>query len=348
VAVVERDARASSASVRNFGFVTITGQQDGVTRERTLRSRETWSEVAAAAGIELHQRGALIAARRPEAMQVLAQYARSPAGAACELLDAAGARARLPQLCRDVAGALWSPHELRVEAREAIPALSRWLEAEYGVTFLWGTSAHRVEPGVLHHARGRVEADAIVVAPGGGVAALAPQIARRARVRQCKLQMLRLAGPGLRLPGVLMSDLSLVRYGGFAAQPAASELRARLERECASELANGVHLIVAQATDGTLVVGDSHHEAETEDPFASAAVDHLVLSELGRLLEISTPRVLERWNGYYPVADTHPLLSEALAARVQLVVVTSGTGMSTGFAIGEETIDQLFGTRPSR
>jgi hypothetical protein len=72
-------------------------------------------------------------------------------------------------------------------------------------------------------------------------------------------------------------------------------------------------------------------------------VDQLVLGELGRLVAAPTPRVLERWNGYYPVADVAPVLAEELAPRVQLVVVTSGTGMSTAFAIGEETIARLFG-----
>src|SRR5688572_30722739 len=49
VVVLERDARASSASVRNFGFVTISGQEEGPTRARALRSRNTWEEVAVAA-----------------------------------------------------------------------------------------------------------------------------------------------------------------------------------------------------------------------------------------------------------------------------------------------------------
>src|SRR6186997_3393436 len=125
VAVLERDARAVCASVRNFGFVTISGQEDGATRERALRSRDVWMEVTAAAGITVHQRGALVSARRAEAMAVLAQFAAGSIGAGCALLDAAEARRRLPQLAHPVAGALWSPHELRVEAREAIPAISR-------------------------------------------------------------------------------------------------------------------------------------------------------------------------------------------------------------------------------
>ena len=347
VAVLERDARASSASVRNFGFVTITGQDEGATRERALRSRNVWEEVAVAAGIPVLQRGALVAARREEAMECLAQFAASPMGAGCTLLDATAARARLPA-SRDVIGGLWSPHELRVEAREAIPALARWLEEQHGVTFLWQAEMGGIQGGALRHAGGSLDADAVVIAPGANVATLAPELARRIGLRTCKLQMMRLAPPGFALPGVVMTDLSLVRYGGFAAQPAAAPLRARLERECGPQLEHGVHLIVAQGADGSLVVGDSHHYGDAADPFASDAVDELILAELRALFDMPQPRVVERWNGYYPVAEVAPVVSEEIAPRARLVTVTSGTGMSTAFAIGEETVDQLFGTRPSR
>ena len=104
-----------------------------------------------------------------------------------------------------------------------------------------------------------------------------------------------------------------------------------------------MHLIVAQEKDGSLVVGDSHHYGDAADPFGSEAVDQLILEEYARLFDAPPPRVLERWNGYYPVADVTPLISEEIAPRVRLVSVTSGTGMSTVFAIGEETIALLFG-----
>jgi D-hydroxyproline dehydrogenase subunit beta len=343
VLVLERDARANSASVRNFGFVTITGQSEGATRDRALRSRDVWEEVAAAAGIVVHQRGAIVAALREEAMDVLAQFAMTPMGAGCSLLDPGQATKRMPAATRPVKGALWSPYELRVEAAEAIPALARWLAERHRVAFSWSTELHGVEGKVVRHSAGAVEADAVVIAPGAAIAGFAPELAQRVRARQCKLQMMRLAAPRFALPGVVMSDLSLVRYGGFAAQPAATALRARLGRECAAQLEHGVHLIVAQGSDGSLVVGDSHHYSEHADPFASEAVDALVLGELRALFDVAELRVLGRWNGYYPVAEVAPLISEELAPRVRLVTVTSGTGMSTAFAIGEETIGQLFG-----
>src|SRR5262245_61671676 len=71
VGVIDRDARCAGASVRNFGFVTVTGQQYGMTWQRAKRSRDVWVELASRAGIAVHQRGLLIVARRPEAMAVL-------------------------------------------------------------------------------------------------------------------------------------------------------------------------------------------------------------------------------------------------------------------------------------
>lgn len=49
------------------------------------------------------------------------------------------------------------------------------------------------------------------------MATLYPDVAAELGVVRCKLQMLRLAAPGWRLPAPVMSDLSLVRYLGYAA-----------------------------------------------------------------------------------------------------------------------------------
>ena len=343
VAVLERDCRAASASVRNFGFVTVSGQDEGETRRRAMRSREVWLEVAGESAIDVHQRGAVIVARRPEALAVLEEFAATGMGMGCELWNAEWTRKQMPQLDAKIRGALASPHELRVEARDALPALARWLEERHGVVFAWNTCALAIDGDTVRHSTGTLGAHAVVVAPGAAIASFAPELAKRVEVRHCKLQMMRLAPPGFRLPRVVMTDLSLLRYGGFAAQPAARALEAVARRECGVLLDHGVHLIVAQGADGSLIVGDSHHYADVADAFSSSEVDELILGELRSLFDIPPPDVRERWLGYYPVATIKPLLTAELGPRTRLVSVTSGTGMSTAFAIGEETIDALFG-----
>ena len=57
-----------------------------------------------------------------------------------------------------------------------------------------------------------------------------------------------------------------------------------------------------------------------------------------------SPPTLERWVGTYASSPDGPVLFDAPSARVRIAIVTSGSGASTGFAIGEELIESLFGT----
>ena len=341
VAVIERNARASGASVRNFGLVTITGQDRAGIWQRARRSREVWLEVAAQAGIPIVSRGLWAAARRPESAALLEAFMRSDMADGCRLVTAAAARQRCPDLSTDgLQAVLWSPHELRFESRDAIPALAEWLRRDHGVTFVWGTAVHAAAPPKLDTSRGPLSAAAIVVCPGDDLMTLFPERLAAAGVGLCTLQMLRLESPGFSMPGTLMSDLSLVRYGGFANLPEAQALRQRLADEQAEYLAHGIHLIVAQGSDGSLIVGDSHHEGA--GPFADERVYELLLDEYRALIGSEPPRVRERWCGTYAVATDCAVLIDEPAPRTRLVVVTSGIGASTGFAIGEEVIAGLY------
>ena len=344
VVVIERDAQANGASVRNFGFITVTGQAAGDMWRRARRSAEVWVEVAAETGLPILHRGLLLAVRRPESVDVLEAFARTEMGGECRLLTAGELKLRQPELATSAClAALWSPHELRVESREAIPRLAAWLAARHGVEFHWETAALDVEAGKVATTRGAVEAEAIAVCPGDDLFGLFPDRIAAHGVTRCKLQMLRLADPGFRLSAGVMSDLGLVRYAGYAALPEAAALRARLEGEQPGQLAHGVHLIAVQSADGSLVVGDSHHYAPTPDPFAHEAVDRLILDEYEAVFRGAAPTVVERWTGTYASAADRTVVVDAPASGVRLVMVTTGAGASTGFAIGEEVVADLFG-----
>ncbi|QIB34404.1 TIGR03364 family FAD-dependent oxidoreductase [Ancylobacter pratisalsi] len=342
VVVVDRDARANGASVRNFGFVTVTGQQRGECWRRAMRSRDIWAEVAPQAGIEIVHRGLLVAVRRPEAVPVLDAFMATEMGEGCARLSPDEARARLPALKGEVTGALWSPHDLRVESRDAIPRLAAWLETK-GVTFRRETAVTGVEPGRIDTSGGPVRASRIVVAPGDDFHTLLDGRFAPYGLTRCKLHMLRVVDPGVgTLPGSVMTDLSLGRYLGYAELPEAEPLKRRLAAEQADHLANGVHLIVVQSGDGSLIVGDSHHYDATPDPFAPEHVDDLILDEYAALFGRGPERVVERWTGTYASAPDRLAFIDRPDPAIRLVVVTSGTGASTGFAIAEEAVAELF------
>ncbi|WP_246148401.1 TIGR03364 family FAD-dependent oxidoreductase [Skermanella pratensis] len=350
VCVIDRDRRSNGASIRNFGFVTVTGQRAGVTWNRARRSRDIWAEVAPLAGIPVLHRGTAVVAHRPEAMAVLEQFAGGTMGEGCRLLDPAEAARTLPMVRPGIRGALWSPHELRVEPREALPKLGAFLASAHGVDFLWGVQARGVETGaagvaVVDTTAGRITASRVAVCPGGDLLSLFPETLARRGLTQSKLHMLRLAPQpaGWRLPGSVMQDLSLVRYEGFTDLPGVPALKARLEAEAGDALENGIHLIVVQGADGSLVVGDSHHYDPTPDPFAPAGIDGIILRHAAETLDIPDMTVTERWLGCYPSSPTETAFIDAPDPAVRLSVVSSGTGMSTAFAIGEEAVAELFG-----
>jgi FAD dependent oxidoreductase TIGR03364 len=321
----------------------VTGQERGQAWNRARRSSAVWSEVAAQAGIPVLQRGLWLTARRPEAVPLLEAFVRTEMGEGCEILSPAAARVRCAALdSKDTQAVLVSSIDLRVDSRTAIPKIAAWLSAHHGVEFLRETAVLAVAPPRLETSRGTVQAGAAVVCPGDDLTGLFAQRIAGYQVTRCKLQMLRLANPGFALPGAVMSDLGLLRYAGYSQLPEAAPLRARIAAEQAEHLEQGVHLIAVQNADGSLIVGDSHAYAATPDPFASERVDGLILEEFAAATGRPAPPVLERWTGTYASAADRTMFIDAPSPDVRIVMITSGSGASTGFAIGEEVIADLF------
>src|SRR5215469_8028698 len=74
VVVVERDVRANGASIRNFGFITVSGQERGDSWQLARRTRDVWADVAPKAGIGIEHHGLYLAARSPEAVAVIEAF----------------------------------------------------------------------------------------------------------------------------------------------------------------------------------------------------------------------------------------------------------------------------------
>ncbi|MFD1841256.1 TIGR03364 family FAD-dependent oxidoreductase [Paracidovorax cattleyae] len=342
VCVVDKDAACVGASIRNFGFVTVTGQGAGDTWRRARRAREVWEDIAPQAGIDIVHQGLWLTAQRSQALRVLEQFMATEMAEGCELLAPPEAARRAPALRLDgprgpAQAVLYSPHEARIESRTAIGLLARWLEEAHGVAFRFGEQVLEVAAPRVRTARATLHAERVAICTNtelGGL--LAGRIAPHG-LRLCQLHMLRVQPPeGFQLPGSVMGDLSLVRYHGYSRLPAARVLRAQLDVEEGESLAHGIHLIVVQSADGSLVVGDSHHYGPVLEPFADTRVDDLILRHLRETLHLPDCRVTHRWLGTYPSSPATDCLIDAPDDATRLVLVTSGTGASTAFGIAED------------
>ena len=129
---------------------------------------------------------------------------------------------------------LWSPHELRVESRDAIPMLAKWLAGVHGVTFRWDTAVHRVAPPIIETSRGPQGADGSLVVGDSHHYDAAPFAAER--VNELLLDEYR-AVTGQPPPAVRerwMGTYAVAEGGGFFSLCTGGEdgCRRRQERRC--------------------------------------------------------------------------------------------------------------------
>jgi len=108
--------RRMAASVRNFGFVLVTGQERGSMWARARRSREVWRELADAAGVFDRPLGNVDDRQTSRVCRCTRGIHGDRDGrAGCRLLTPAEARRRCPQLLAPkLAAVLESTIELRV------------------------------------------------------------------------------------------------------------------------------------------------------------------------------------------------------------------------------------------
>lgn len=343
VVVLDRDDCSSGASIRNFGFITVTGQSEGAIWRRAMRTRDIWADLAEKAAIPIVHRNECVIAHSREALEVLEQFAETEMGASCSLLSPEQVLIRVP-MAREasVTGGLWSPHELRIEPRMAIPALATYLES-LGVVIRRGSHVHEVDTPMLRTSCGKLEAERVIVAPGPDLVTLYPEIFATHNVRLCKLHMLRLARQPWTLTAAIMSDFGLTRYPGFSKLSSAAALTAVLSRQDPEIVTYGIHLIVVQSLDGSLIVGDSHEYGMTHDPFFSSDVEMAMLRLAQCVLHVQNTNVVERWIGYYPQSPSGEWFVDAPDAYTRVVSVTAGNGMSTAFGLAEEVVDAMCG-----
>jgi len=115
VALVERESQNKDASVRNFGFVTISGQRSGEHWQRAIYSRNIWADIAPKAGIEVEHTGLHMLIQRPEAMNVAEAFLKTEMGESCHLLSQAEINEQAPYL-KDSLGVLYTERLMSLES----------------------------------------------------------------------------------------------------------------------------------------------------------------------------------------------------------------------------------------
>jgi FAD dependent oxidoreductase TIGR03364 len=339
VVVVERDVRAVGASVRNFGHIGTT-LQGGEAAAYAAATRERWLDLAPKVGFEVLEAGTVVVARSEAELAVLEEFAAEHPGLA-RLLGPGQVRDLFPLATAEVTGGAHLPQDLRIDPREAIPALAAWLEST-GVRFAWNTHVGSVEEGVVRTSRGDFHGARTVCACGHNLDRLFPGIAEDYGLQRCLLHMFEVRAPGnVRIGPAILTGTGMLRYPALAAMPSVPAVRAEIEKQHPELLDRVVNLMLTQRPDGSVILGDTHHYDRTHQPFDDERVAELLLREGSRLLGAKLT-VRRRWRGLYAESPMTDFLIAQPHPGTRVVSVTTGIGMTTALGVAPAVLDQLF------
>ncbi len=345
VVVLERNADANGASIRNFGTIWPIGQPVGALLDRALKSREIWLEVAPKAGFHLDLCGSLHLAYRQDELDVLQEFIDSTnqKDYTTALLHPHQVADRSTAIVTDgLVGALWSATEMTVDPREAIRKIPDFLAKEYNVKFKFNTVVTEIShPSFV--ARGeKWQCDRIFVCSGVDFETLYPSIYTDSGITKVKLQMMRTApqSDAWKLGPSLCAGLTLTHYSAFAHCHSLAALKARIETETPHFPKWGIHVMMSQNSSGELIIGDSHEYGLNPKPFDKVEINQYVLDYLKTFAQVPSFAIAETWHGVYAKLPGKTEFIAHPEPGVTIVNALSGAGMTLSFGLAEELLGQ--------
>lgn len=338
VTVIERNERATGASIRNFGMVWPIGQPDGELYERAMLSRSIWKQVCNSANIWYDEVGSLHLAYSAEEWNVLQELAGFYNHRGYTLLKPDEINDKSPVVVQSgLKGGLYSDQELIVDPRTSIREIPAWLTEKFDVEFLWGKAVTDVAFPAVFIGTEEVEADEIYICSGADFETLYPQIFSSLPVTKCKLQMMRMAKQPERIGPSLCGALSLAHYNSFKVASSLDELKKKFIDEYADYLKWGIHVMVSQNKEGELTVGDSHEYGLTHDPFDKQSINKMILDYLKKFARFENENIIETWNGIYPkLTDGKTDIVLKPEQGVTIINGLGGAGMTLSFGLCEQ------------
>src|SRR5690606_19607195 len=161
-----------------------------------------------------------------------------------------------------------------------------------------------------------------------------------------KLQMLRTVPlPQIQVPGNILTGLTIRRYESFEAYcPSCPTMHTPSHYEELQEW--GIHILFKQATDGSIIIGDSHEYAlgtrsEALGYSINARINQLILAEANRIIPIDESQIAHSWAGYYAQHDEH-ILAREIDDRIHIRTGIGGKGMTASAGYAEQSIAALY------
>lgn len=348
VLLIEKDAYSRGATVRNFGMVasdTIVpvGSQ---WQQYAHTTREIYLSLKDKLSLPVRNQGSLYIANTEAEMAVLDEFnhhSLTKDTIQSQLIDKEKLYQQHPFLKpKSCLGGLYFPDDLSVESPELLVRFIDYLKAQPQITYLPKTRVFDVQPGKVEtHQKQSFTADTIFICSGAEMNGPYFQDLVDAGVKLCKLQMMRTKPRSdIRLNKNILSGYSLKRYPAFQI---CDTLKDVIQEQSGHSLNDyGIHLLLKQSPDGSIIIGDSHEYSTIDSPEQldyqlNFYINQLILDYAHQFLPLALADIAKSWVGYY-LSHDEPILTQTVDEHVYLCTAIAGKGMSTGMGLAQANI----------
>ncbi|HAS45243.1 MAG TPA: TIGR03364 family FAD-dependent oxidoreductase [Microscillaceae bacterium] len=355
VLLVEKDNAPNEATVRNFGQIIPSGMDLNRWHQYGREAMDIYKALQQEADISVRNNGSTYLASSALELQVLQemQAIHEGNGYTSQLLTQAQCQKRFPNIQRDYCvGGLLFPQEITVEPRQMIHRLIEHLTHTYNLDYRPLTTIKdcdiRNNQCVLQDTRGEhYMAPKAIVCSGRDVKLLFPDVFSKSGMRLSKLHMMATEPlPEVQMPGSVLTGLSIRHYESFQSCPSFAELQnTPYHNEALKKY--GIHILFKQATDGSIIIGDSHEyvpvdQAETLDFGLNMYINELILTEAQRIMHLPNWKISRYWAGFY---SKHPdeVFEYNIEDKIFITTGIGGKGMTTSAGYAKHHVEEILG-----
>jgi FAD dependent oxidoreductase TIGR03364 len=355
VLLLEKDNYPVGATVRNFGQVVPSGMT-GRWFEYGVQALDIYRSIQQEFDISVRNNGSVYVASDDDEQTLIHELKAwyDTRGYEARLLSKAAVLKKYPALRETyVKEAIFFPQELSVEPEKMIYRLQEYMRTKFpSFTLLYNSPVIGCGPaagGVLVTVSGGAQyrAAKAVVCNGYEFKLLYPEIFRNSGLVVSKLQMLRTSPmPQVELEGNVLTGLTIRRYESFEEHCPSFAAIATPERY--REYRDwGIHLLFKKASDGSIIIGDSHEYAPAErfDDLGFGSSEHinrLMLQEAARIVQFDLD-IVASWCGFYPQHNEKHIFEQDIDGCIHIRTGIGGKGMTAGAGYAGESIRRLWG-----
>lgn len=354
VALIEKNIQPMGATVRNFGQVVPSGM-DSKWQAYGRRSLEIYKSIQSEYDISARQNGTVYIASNEEELQLLEELysINKRNNYKSLLLTKEECLRKYPGLRSNyVIAGLFFPDEITVEPRLMITRLHKYLIDKLGLEVMNNLNVLHCEP-----LQGRVEittsmnktlkASKVIICNGNDFKTLYPEVFETSNLEVCKLQMMQTKPlKNYQLSGSILTGWTIRRYESFSECPSFKEIKAK-EPETSFQKKWGVHILFKQATDGSVIIGDSHEYADAKNADAlgfdlNMELDEFMLNEAKKIIALPNFEIAKRWYGNYSQCKNTDIFTYDVDDNIHIITGIGGKGMTGSAGFSEENIKSIY------